>query len=57
MVRPRGLYRALGPALEARQMAYRELFREHIDDVLLHEARDAPVQELEGASRTKLRRC
>jgi putative transposase len=40
------LYTALGPAPTERQYAYRELFRNHLDNNVLHEIRDALNHEL-----------
>ena len=40
------LYTALGPTPAERQYAYRELFRHHLDNDLLHEIRDALNHEL-----------
>jgi putative transposase len=40
------LYIALGQTAEKRQQAYRELFRSHVEDDLLHEIRDALNHEL-----------
>ncbi len=40
------LYRQLGATADARQRAYRELFRHHMENSLLHEIREALNQEL-----------
>lgn len=40
------LYPALGPPAANRQFAYRELFRNHLDEAKLHETRDALDHEL-----------
>lgn len=46
LLSPHPLYTSLGPSAPERQRAYRELFRHHIDDALLHEIRDALNHEL-----------
>lgn len=46
MPRPHPLYAALGASPPDRQQAYRELFRHHLDNDLLHEIRDALNHEL-----------
>lgn len=43
---PHPLYTALGVTAAERQHAYRELFRHHLDNDLLHEIRDALNHEL-----------
>lgn len=54
LVTPHVLYRALGATDAARQHAYRELFRHHLDNDLLHVIRAALNQELAlGANRFK----
>lgn len=40
------IYRQLGATPDQRQHAYRELFRHHVDNALLHEIREALNQEL-----------
>ncbi len=44
--RPHPLYTALGKTAADRQYAYRELFRRHLDNALLHEIREALNHEL-----------
>ena len=46
MVDPHPVYTQLGDTAEHRQKAYRELFRHHMDDTILHEVRDALNHEL-----------
>jgi putative transposase len=46
LLSPHPLYTALGETAADRQYAYRELFRHHLDDILLHEIRDALNHEL-----------
>lgn len=46
LLSPHPLYTALGPSPADRQQAYRELFRHHMDNDLLHEIRDALNHEL-----------
>ena len=46
IVTPHEQYLMLGSDTEQRQRRYRELFRHHIDDKLLHEIREAVNQEL-----------
>jgi putative transposase len=43
---PHPEYRRLGPTPELRQYAYRELFRDHLTDSLLHAVRETLNQEL-----------
>jgi putative transposase len=43
---PHPEYRRLGPTPELRQHAYRELFRDHLTDSLLHAVRETLNQEL-----------
>ncbi len=43
---PHPLYTALGNTVAERQYAYRELFRHHLDNELLHEIREALNHEL-----------
>jgi len=40
------IYNQLGSSAEIRQEAYRELFRHHIDNDMLHDIRDALNHEL-----------
>ena len=40
------LYNGLGDTVESRRIAYRELFRHHVDDEILHEIRDSLNHEL-----------
>ena len=54
LLSPHPLYVALGRTAAQRQAAYRELFRNHMDNELLHEIREAVNQELVlGRSRFK----
>jgi putative transposase len=46
LITPHPLYTALGETAADRQHAYRELFRHHLDNTLLHEIRDALNHEL-----------
>ncbi len=46
LIQPHPVYRALGENDEARQIAYRELFRHHMDNNLLHDIREALNHEL-----------
>jgi putative transposase len=46
LLSPHPLYSALGPTAADRQFAYRELFRDHMDEAQLHEIRDALDHEL-----------
>lgn len=46
LLSPHPLYTALGASPADRQQAYRELFRHHLDNDLLHEIRDALNHEL-----------
>lgn len=46
VVTPHSLFMALGASYAQRQTAYRELFRHHIDNDLLHEIREALNHEL-----------
>lgn len=46
LLSPHPMYTALGHTASERQYAYRELFRHHIDEALLHEIREALNHEL-----------
>ena len=46
LITPHPLYTALGETTIDRQCAYRELFRHHLDNTLLHEIRDALNHEI-----------
>ena len=46
LLSPHPLYTALGDTAVERQYAYRELFRHHLDNALLHEIREALNHEL-----------
>ncbi len=46
LLSPHPLYTALAATADARRHAYRELFRHHMDDALLHEIREAVNHEL-----------
>ncbi len=46
LIEPHPLYLSLATTPVARQHAYRELFRYHIDDLILHDIREALNQEL-----------
>jgi putative transposase len=46
LLSPHPLYTALGPTVHDRQEVYRELFRHHMDNDLLHEIRQALNHEL-----------
>ena len=46
LLTPHPLFEALGNMPAERQCAYRELFRSHVDDALLHEIREALNHEL-----------
>lgn len=46
LLSPHPLYTSLGATPAERQFAYRELFRHHLDESLLHEIRDAVNHEL-----------
>lgn len=46
LLSPHPLYTVLGESVADRQHAYRELFRHHLDNALLHDIRDALNHEL-----------
>jgi putative transposase len=46
LITPHHLYTGLGETAALRQAAYRELFRHHMDDELLHEIREALNHEI-----------
>ena len=46
LLTPHPIYRQLGTTPETRHHTYRELFRHHMENTLLHEIRDALNQEL-----------
>ena len=46
LIQPHPIYQALGASADARQSAYRELFRHILDDVLLNTVRTALNEEL-----------
>jgi len=46
IITPHVLYLSLGKTAQTRQHAYRELFRHHMDDTVLHDIRESINQEL-----------